>query len=391
MLIVRIRDGQRQQNTRVDPGHPTSATPSPQSPDSKKSIVLRVLLSALVFMAVLAVFFLAYFAAAGVYGWLGMQPKAYVVYMTSVIAAWLLLLTTGVVIGKITAPKQHAFWHSLLDAMRQMAKGNFNIHIDVNQVHEPGGGNHPFRQLVHTINNMAKELAQLEAMRQEFISNVSHEIQSPLTSISGFIDVLKNENLSPEQRQHYLSIIEAESKRLSRLGDNLLKLTSLESGYHPFSPERFRLDRQIRNVVLSLEPMWTQKSLEIDLSLPHIEIEADKDLVNHIWINLLSNAIKFTPPQGSIFISAQTMDDKWAEVCVRDTGIGMKNEELVRIFERFYKADKARSGGGSGLGLSIVKKIVDMHHGEIDVESQVGVGTTFAVRLPIRPSESGPS
>lgn len=385
---MRIRESQGQRNTRLDTGHPRSAKPSLGSPISKGSIVLRVLFTAFVFVVVIAVFTLVYFAVASLYGRLGMHPKEYLVHLTSVVAAWLLLLTTGLLIGKFAAPKQHAFWQSLFEAMRQMAKGNFNVHIDVDKVREPGGDNHPFRQLVHTINDMAKELAQLEAMRQEFISNVSHEIQSPLTSISGFVHALKNEDLSPEQRQHYLSIIEAESKRLSRLSDNLLKLTSLESGYHPFSPEKFRLDRQIRDVVLSLEPMWTQKSLEIDLSLPHIEIEADKDLVNQIWINLLSNAIKFTPPQGSVFISAHKPDDGWAEVCVRDTGIGMKDEELVRIFERFYKADRSRSGSGSGLGLAIVKKIVDMHHGEIQVESRVGAGTTFTVRLPIRPSES---
>ncbi|MCL6444966.1 MAG: HAMP domain-containing histidine kinase [Alicyclobacillus sp.] len=193
---------------------------------------------------------------------------------------------------------------------------------------------------------------------------------------------MKSEDLSPEQRRHYLSIIEAESKRLSRLSDNLLKLTSLESGYHPFAPERFRLDKQIRDAVLSLEPLWMQKPLHMELSLPNLAIEADKDLVNQLWVNLITNAIKFTEPQGSIFISAQRTGDGWVEVCVRDTGIGMKEEDVDRIFERFYKADKARTGSGSGLGLAIVKKIVDMHRGEIRVASEVGVGSTFTVRLP---------
>lgn len=342
----------------------------------RQRVVFRV---ALTFVSVFAVFSLSYWITTYFYDWLGTQPGQYFIQMTTVGVAIVLVVVTGLIIGRVSAPQQRAFWQSLIDAIRQMAKGNFNVHSDVGKMNGPG----EFRQLVHSINDMAQELAQLEQMRQEFISNVSHEIQSPLTAILGFVEALKSDELTPEHRQHYLNIIETESKRMSRLSENLLKLTSLESGSHPFHPESFRLDRQIKDVVLSLEPLWMKKGIEIELSLQSLNILADKDLLSQIWINLLTNGIKFTEPGGSLFISLY-VNDRWSSVCFRDTGIGIKEEDQPRIFERFYKADKSRhrSDPGSGLGLTIVKKITDIHQGEIHVESHVGTGTTFTVRLP---------
>jgi two-component system phosphate regulon sensor histidine kinase PhoR len=350
------------------------------------SIVVRMTLG---FAAVFVIFSLAYWIAVYLYQWIGYRPGQYLTQMTTLVVSIILLITGGLILGRFVAPKQQAFFQSLIDAIRQMAKGNFNVRIDVEMVQEPGGQNHPFRQLVHSINDMAQELAQMEQMRQEFISNVSHEIQSPLTAIAGFVQALKSDDLPPDQRLHYLNIIETESKRLSRLSDNLLKLTSLESGHHPFHPERYRLDRQIRDVVLSCEPLWMQKEIQLDVSLPAVYIVADKDLLSQVWMNLLTNAIKFTEREGSIVMSLQTQD-RWAVVRIRDTGIGIAKEDQPRIFERFYKADKARnrSKSGSGLGLAIVKKIIDIHHGEIHVESRLGVGTTFTVQLPLEPQHS---
>lgn len=357
--------------------------PSSQPPSRRLVLIWRIgLRVVLALLFVIVVFSLSYWMTIFFYGWLGHRPGPYLVHMTTVGAAMLLFLASGFIIGKVAEPRQHAFWQSLIDAIRQMAKGNFNVRIDVGMVNEPRA-NHPFRQLVHSINEMARELEQVEQMRQEFISNVSHEIQSPLTAILGFVEALKSGELTPDHRQHYLNIIETESKRLSRLSENLLKLTSLESGSHPFHPDLFRLDRQIREVVLSLEPLWTNKDIQIELSLKNVNIVADKDLLSQIWINLLTNAIKFTEPGGSLFISLEAVDN-WSVVRFQDTGIGIKEADQHRIFERFYKADKARqrSVSGSGLGLTIVKKIIDIHHGEIQVESQFGTGTTFTVRLP---------
>ncbi|EPZ52747.1 sensor histidine kinase [Alicyclobacillus acidoterrestris] len=339
-------------------------------------IVLRVLL---IWVVVFVVFSLAYWITNWFYHWLGKEPGSYWTHMTTVGVAIALILLTGFIMARFAAPRQQAFWQSLIDAIRQMAKGNFNVRIDVGQMGGPG----EFHQLVNSLNNMAQELAQVEQMRQEFISNVSHEIQSPLTAILGFVEALKSEEITPENRQHYLNVIETESKRMSRLSENLLKLTSLESGAHPFHSESFRLDRQIRDVVLTLEPLWLKKGIEIELSLETTNVFADKDLLNQVWMNLLTNAIKFTERGGAIFISLGP-EEGWTTVRVRDTGMGIREEDQQRVFERFYKADKARqrTESGSGLGLTIVKKIIDLHQGEIRVESQYGSGTTFIVRLP---------
>ncbi|THF79594.1 two-component sensor histidine kinase [Cohnella fermenti] len=277
--------------------------------------------------------------------------------------------------------KRHAInmFKLMIDAMQRMAKGDFNIKLEA---HPRYAGQ--FSVLVDNLNRMANELGQMEQMRQEFISNVSHEIQSPLTAIKGFAQALQGGDLSPEQRAHYLEIIETESDRLSRLSDNLLKLTSLESAHHPYQPHDYRLDRQLRKLVLSCEPLWEAKQLELDIQLDEVVIHADEELLNQAWSNLLHNSIKFTPPSGSLTIKLEKQEAH-AVVSFADTGIGIEEKHLPHLFERFFKVDKSRnrSAGGSGLGLSIVRKIVDMHGGTIRAASTPGIGTTFTVKLPL--------
>ncbi|WP_276356850.1 HAMP domain-containing sensor histidine kinase [Cohnella caldifontis] len=283
---------------------------------------------------------------------------------------------------------------SWIHAMRRISKGDYDVKLDADPRRLGQMG-----VLVKNFNEMVSNLSQMERMRQEFISNVSHEFQSPLTSIGGFARALRSEGLTPETRQHYLRIIEFECARLSKLSDNLLKLTSLESNRHPFEPQSFRLDRQIRRVILSCEPQWQAKKLEFDVDLAETVIAADPDLLNQVWTNLIHNAVKFTPEGGTIGVRLSECGD-FLEAEISDTGIGVSEEDLPHLFERFFKADKARSrsAGGSGLGLSIVKKIVEMHGGEVTAHSRPGEGMTFRVRLPrsipaaaggSAPSESG--
>jgi two-component system phosphate regulon sensor histidine kinase PhoR len=271
----------------------------------------------------------------------------------------------------------------IIDAMERIAKGDFSVHVE-DQFQE----NEPFGQLVESVNTMAMELNEMEKMRQEFISNVSHEIQSPLTSIRGFAQALQNERLDPEEREHYLKVIEEESTRLSRITENLLKLASLESDHVRFEPKPYRLDRQVRNLILASEPQWEGKQIEMDVSLDEVYITADEDLLSQVWNNLIHNSIKFTPPGGKISVSLSQQDGR---VCfaIRDTGVGISVEDQTRIFERFYKADKSRtrSKEGSGLGLSIAQKIIAMHKGTIQVESRPGEGATFTVELPGEPAQ----
>lgn len=282
--------------------------------------------------------------------------------------------------------KRHEeLFQSIIDAMKQIARGDYNVSLS--KVYNHNNREDPLSKIIDNINYMAKELGQIEQMRQEFISNVSHEIQSPLTSISGFARALQNNNLSHEERLHYLTIIETESRRLSKISDNLLKLTYLESSQHPFDSETYRLDKQLQHLVLSCEPQWMEKQIEMELSLTETNITADKELLDQVWMNLLNNAIKFTPNQGTVSLNI-SQQNKEIFITISDSGIGIMEEDQLHIFERFYKADKARSrhSSGSGLGLSIVKKIIDMHGGTVSVKSKPQEGTSFIVTLPIHQS-----
>ncbi|TDF99437.1 sensor histidine kinase [Paenibacillus piri] len=306
-------------------------------------------------------------------------PSEYIRWLITSIGGFLLFAAITIAYGLIMRPRQMDFFQILIDAVRQIARGDFNVKLTIKR-------DDNFGKLIDSINHMAVQLNQMEQMRQEFISNVSHEIQSPLTSIAGFARVLQEGEPTLEERMHYLSIIETESKRLSKLSENLLKLTSLESDQHPFEPKRYRLDKQLRNLILACEPQWSGKSIEMEASLAEMHIEADEDMMSQVWVNLLNNSIKFTTDGGTIRVDLQRRD-RQAVIRIADTGIGMSAEDCEHVFERFFKVDKSRNRelGGSGLGLSIVKKIIDLHKGAVSVQSKPGEGTIFTVVLPVEP------
>jgi len=265
---------------------------------------------------------------------------------------------------------------SMTTAAEKMSRGDFEVELNLNRKDELG-------TLAQSFDLMARELKQIEQMRQDFVSNVSHEMQSPLTSITGFAKALRDGVVSGENQARYLDIIAAESERLSRLSDNLLHLASLESEHHPFEPKIFVLDEQIRKIVVALEPQWSEKHITIELELPSVKVIADQDQLSQVWTNLLGNAIKFTPEVGKIHVGLRYTKNG-VIVTVEDTGIGIPLENMEHVFERFYKADRSRnrSRTGSGLGLAIVKKIIELHGGRIQVYSTAGKGTTFEVILP---------
>ncbi|MFH5187201.1 sensor histidine kinase [Paenibacillus sp. TAB 01] len=264
----------------------------------------------------------------------------------------------------------------LTKATRRLAKGDFDVQMELNRTDEIG-------VLSASFNEMTFELRRLEQMRQDFVSNVSHEIQTPLTSIIGFTKALRSAEMPEEERLYYLHIIQSESERISRLSDNLLRLASLESEHHPFHKSTFRLDEQIRRIVVVCEPVWSQKELQIELDLPKTTIAGDPDLLSQVWMNLLGNSIKFTPEGGRIGLRIEA-ELSSVKVSISDTGAGIPEHEHAMIFHQFYKGDPSRSDstGGSGLGLAIVKKIVSLHKGTIVVESQAGEGTRMSVILP---------
>jgi signal transduction histidine kinase len=312
------------------------------------------------------------------------QPPEIFRHLFSGLSAVIVILIGWRILMKISDGFSHRkeimdIHDELTGTLAQIAKGNFDVLLDPGNVGV-------FNELAEAINEMAKNLGTLETMRQDFISNVSHEIQSPLTSIGGFAALLQKEGLPDGERRHYAKIIAAETKRLSSLSENLLKLSSLENNKIPLSKKDFRLDKQLENTALISEPQWSVKNIELEADLQKINICGDEDLLSQAWVNLLHNAIKFTPEGGRIHISLSPLTDgKTAAVKISDTGAGIAPDDQIHIFERFYKADKARdrSLGGNGLGLSLVKRIVEMHGGSITVESEIGKGTVFEIVLPV--------
>lgn len=266
---------------------------------------------------------------------------------------------------------------NLTDATKRISQGKYNLKLNVKRRDEIG-------KLADHFAHMAKGLEQLEQMRQEFVSNVSHEIQSPLASIQGFSQTLQSSNgLSEEQRQHYLSIIEDESRRMSQLSKQLLMLASLDKEEQILEKKTFDISAQIKQVLSITEWSWRSKDLAIDMELPSLFIHGDQQLLHQVWTNLITNSVKFTDPGGTISLRVFRLDNRCC-VEISDTGIGISESDLPHVFTRFYKVDTARDRKetSTGLGLSIAKKIIDLHHGTIEVESEFGKGTKFRVILP---------
>jgi len=300
------------------------------------------------------------------------------------VAPQLLFVLTIVLVAIFASPwrSQLKLIKTVLDAMRRMATGDFSVELP--KVKRMGD----MEVIVEGLSDMATELQQLEQTRQRFISDVSHELQSPLTSIIGFAQALHKESLSRETRLDYLERIEAESMRLSKLSDSLLKLTMLEAQRELVEPRAFALDMQLKRTALALEPQWLGKRIELEIELEQVTLTGDEDALRQVWTNLLHNAIKFTPEKGTIRIQLKK-EQQQARVVITDTGIGISEEDLPHVFERFYKADKARtsSKGGSGLGLSIAAAIIRQHGGTITANSVQGQGTTFEVLIPLQLAE----
>jgi signal transduction histidine kinase len=314
--------------------------------------------------------------------------------VTGIVGVALLALIIFVISRTFIQHKSHFgmdFGDTIFDAMDRIATGDFSVRLYTD---DKG----PLSEVSARVNRMAEELGTVEAQRQEFISNVSHEIQSPLTSIGGFAELLQNEGLTVEERRHYLNIIRDESARLSRLSDNLLKLTNLDET--ALDCGSFDLEAQLQSTVLMLEPQWQSKGLEFVLETVPLKINADEELLKQVWVNLLHNAIKFTPPGGRIELRTSVMGieagahtnadtSAYANDCVvvsvEDTGVGISASDLPHIFERFYKVDRARdrSLGGNGLGLALAHRIAELHGGTVSVASELGRGTTFTVKLPL--------
>ncbi|MBD7968449.1 sensor histidine kinase [Paenibacillus gallinarum] len=297
---------------------------------------------------------------------------ALLLVLTTLISIILVFISTRYIVKPVTR---------LTEATKQIAKGNYHIKLNARRRDEIG-------KLANHFSQMAKSLEQLESMRQEFVSNVSHEIQSPLTSIQGFSERLKSNQLTEEERLHYLDVISSESRRLSQLSKQLLTLASLDKEESIIDKQLYSAKDQIKQVVYMLEWNWREKEIALDLQLSSAEVYADPKWMHQVWVNLITNSIKFTDPGGTIRIRLEEKNNHHL-IEIEDTGIGIKEEDLPYIFNRFYKTDKVRnrSEGSSGLGLAIVKRIIDMHDGQITVHSELGKGTCIQIWIPISSPE----
>ncbi|WP_397538818.1 sensor histidine kinase [Rummeliibacillus pycnus] len=293
--------------------------------------------------------------------------------LTFVLIIVFILISTKYLVKPIT---------HLTNATHDLAAGNFNVQLDIDRKDEIG-------RLANSFSHMAQQLEQTEDIRKEFISNVSHDIQSPLSNIKGYTNLLEKENLSSSQKSQYIKVINGEINRLSLLTQQLLLLTSLDQTNNLVKPERIELSRMIKELVRQYQWAIGEKGIMLSYNLPEISIEGDPVLLNNVFDNLLTNAMKYNRDGGRMDISLEEHANNII-ISFSDTGIGMTKEQQLRIFDRFYRADTSRtkSTPGTGLGLSIVKSIITMHHGSITVDSALNQGTTFTITLPKEYSKS---
>lgn len=227
---------------------------------------------------------------------------------------------------------------------------------------------------------MASELENTEMLREDFINDFSHEFKTPIASIAGFAKLLKDPSLSEKQRAEYIDIIEEESRRLSNMATNVLNLTRLENQTILTDVCSFNLSEQIRTAFLILEEKWTKKNVRLSLDFDEYTIAGSRELLLQVWLNLIDNAVKFTTDSGAVSAKIDQSDDLCV-VTIGNSGETIPPEECERIFQRFYQCDSSRSTVGNGIGLAVVKRIVELHGGNVEVVSKNGY-TTFAVKIP---------
>lgn len=263
----------------------------------------------------------------------------------------------------------------LSSASKEVARGNFDVTVsDSSKMEEV---QYTFRNF----NAMVRELKSISTLSSDFIANVSHEFKTPLSVIEGYAMLLQDDRLTAQEREDYLNKILVNTRRLNTLVGNILMLSKMETKPLPEQYTRFRLDEQLRQVVAQLEPQWSAKGISFRVRLDEVELLGWEQVLPYVWSNLISNAIKFSPP-GSVIALTLLEQRECAVVTVSDRGCGMEPDVQERIFEKFYQGDTSHKAEGNGLGLALVRQIVELSQGVVEVESQPGKGSTFRVILP---------
>lgn len=263
----------------------------------------------------------------------------------------------------------------LSSASKEVARGDFDVTVsDSSKMEE-------VQSTFRNFNAMVRELKSISTLSSDFIANVSHEFKTPLSVIEGYAMLLQDDRLTAQEREDYLNKILVNTRRLNTLVGNILMLSKMETKPLPEQYTRFRLDEQLRQVVAQLEPQWSAKGISFRVRLDEVELLGWEQVLPYVWSNLISNAIKFSP-SGSVIALTLLEQRECAVVTVSDRGCGMEPDVQERIFEKFYQGDTSHKAEGNGLGLALVRQIVELSQGVVEVESQPGKGSTFRVILP---------
>lgn len=308
------------------------------------------------------------------------KPLVWMPLISLMLTACILsLLLIQLILGRLLRPLQN-----LVLALKTVAGGDLSVRLPEDNWWSE------IRETNLSFNKMMKELNSLELLQSDFIQNVSHEIKTPLAAVRGYASLLNSTDLSEEQ-QEYVDRILAGSDQLATLTGNILQLSKLENQQISPSYRNFLLDEQIRQIILTMEPLWSKKNLNLEIDLAECPFSGSEELLAQVWTNLLSNAIKFTPENGTISVTLHSDLPEEPEtsaaaapvsVIIKDSGCGMNPEVQAHIFDKFYQGDRSHSGNGNGLGLALVQRILLLVGGSVKVSSEVGKGSCFTITLP---------
>lgn len=299
--------------------------------------------------------------------WLGVfSTNIWVTIITLLISAPCIVLTIKIILKPISVLK---------NAMEKVAKGEFDIKLETDSKIDE------IRKAYDSFNIMVKELQSTEILQTDFISNVSHEFKTPINAIEGYTMLLQGEEINDEQKEYVEKILQ-NTKRLTELIGGILLLSKIENQVIAPKKEVYRLDEQIRKVIVALEMKWTKKEIDFDISMDEMLYNGNQSLLYHVWLNLIDNAIKFSKQGGYIKINL-TKKDNNAEFIIEDNGEGISDEDMKHIFDKFFQADSSHNKEGNGLGLTLVKRILNINEGNIECQKGENGGCIFKVDLPL--------
>ena len=346
----------------------------------KKMIKNRLTLRTIPILFVFTIMFLSYFTLGILVGLLRMtgiydsliHPMPGLAFLGTLLTSTLI----GTGLAAIFSRKLIAPLSKISEGTKKVANGDFSVRLEITSIKE-------VEDLATNFNTMVEEISNIETLRSDFTSNFSHEFKTPIVSIRGFAKLLQDKELPDDEREEYTQIIIEESQRLSHLATNILELAKLENTAILTEQHSFALDEQIRRVAALLEPQWREKDLDVTLKMEPIKICNDEDLLQQVWLNLFSNGIKFSEPHGKILIELVQVEN-FAQFTISDHGIGMDSSTIQHLFDKFYQGDTSHAEKGNGLGLSLVKQIIFLCNGTIEVKSKEGFGSQFIVTLPLK-------